>query len=74
MTLRSWTKEFPDSIAWQWLPPSSPRLYAEEDPMSTPDTTTEASPDSGAGSATALPDYAPIPRSSLGPALNDQGY
>src|SRR6266508_3713023 len=22
----------------------------------------------------ALPDYAPIPRSSLGPALNDQGY
>jgi glyoxylase-like metal-dependent hydrolase (beta-lactamase superfamily II) len=29
---------------------------------------------SGAGSAPDLPDYAPIPRSSLGPALNDQGY
>ena len=22
----------------------------------------------------ALPDYAPVPRSALGPALNDQGY
>ena len=32
------------------------------------------SPDSGAGSAADLPDYAPIPRSALGPALNDQGY
>ena len=32
------------------------------------------SPDAGAGSAAALPDYAPIPRSALGPALNDQGY
>ena len=32
------------------------------------------SPDSGASSAAALPDYAPIPRSALGPALNDQGY
>jgi len=32
------------------------------------------SPDSGAGSAAVLPDYAPIPRSALGPALNDQGY
>ena len=31
-------------------------------------------PASGAGSAPALPDYAPVPRSSLGPALNDQGY
>jgi glyoxylase-like metal-dependent hydrolase (beta-lactamase superfamily II) len=28
----------------------------------------------GAADAPALPDYAPIPRSSLGPALNDQGY
>ena len=27
-----------------------------------------------ASSAADLPDYAPIPRSSLGPALNDQGY
>ena len=25
-------------------------------------------------SPAALPDYAPIPRSALGPALNDQGY
>ncbi len=32
------------------------------------------SPDSGAGSAADLPDYAPIRRSALGPALNDQGY
>jgi glyoxylase-like metal-dependent hydrolase (beta-lactamase superfamily II) len=30
-------------------------------------------PATGAG-ATDLPDYAPIPRSALGPALNDQGY
>jgi glyoxylase-like metal-dependent hydrolase (beta-lactamase superfamily II) len=28
----------------------------------------------GAASAPALPDFAPVPRSSLGPALNDQGY
>ncbi|HEY6592979.1 MAG TPA: MBL fold metallo-hydrolase [Asanoa sp.] len=28
----------------------------------------------GANSAADLPDYAPIPPSSLGPALNDQGY
>jgi len=32
------------------------------------------SPATGASSADALPDYAPIPRSALGPALNDQGY
>jgi glyoxylase-like metal-dependent hydrolase (beta-lactamase superfamily II) len=32
------------------------------------------SPASGASGAAALPDYAPIPRSALGPALNDQGY
>src|SRR5579863_821934 len=32
------------------------------------------SPDFGAGSAADLPDYAPIPRSALGPALNEQGY
>jgi len=31
-------------------------------------------PASGAGSAADLPDYAPIPRSALGPALNDQRY
>src|ERR1700730_8227837 len=29
---------------------------------------------SGADTAPDLPDYAPVPRSSLGPALNDQGY
>jgi glyoxylase-like metal-dependent hydrolase (beta-lactamase superfamily II) len=28
----------------------------------------------GPGSADELPDYAPIPRSALGPALNEQGY
>jgi glyoxylase-like metal-dependent hydrolase (beta-lactamase superfamily II) len=32
------------------------------------------SPASGGGSAADLPDYAPIPRSALGPALNDQRY
>jgi glyoxylase-like metal-dependent hydrolase (beta-lactamase superfamily II) len=34
---------------------------------------TVTSPASGASSA-GQPDYAPIPRSALGPALNDQGY
>ena len=32
------------------------------------------SPASGASSTADLPDYAPVPRSSLGAALNDQGY
>jgi glyoxylase-like metal-dependent hydrolase (beta-lactamase superfamily II) len=32
------------------------------------------SPASAAGAGADLPDYAPIPRSALGPALNDQGY
>src|SRR3989442_14852847 len=32
------------------------------------------SPASGTDIATALPDYAPVPRSALGPALNAQGY
>jgi hypothetical protein len=32
------------------------------------------SPAAATGSADALPDYAPVPRSSLGVALNDQGY
>src|SRR3989442_1554745 len=32
------------------------------------------SPASGTDIATALPDYAPVPRSARGPALNDQGY
>jgi glyoxylase-like metal-dependent hydrolase (beta-lactamase superfamily II) len=32
------------------------------------------SPAAGAGFTTDLPGYAPIPRSALGPALNDQGY
>jgi glyoxylase-like metal-dependent hydrolase (beta-lactamase superfamily II) len=32
------------------------------------------SPASGAPGAADLPDYAPIPRSALGPALNEQGY
>jgi hypothetical protein len=35
---------------------------------------TVTSPDSGAGSAAELSDYAPIRRSALGPAPNDQGY
>ena len=32
------------------------------------------SPATGASGADALPDYAPVPRTALGPALNDQGY
>jgi glyoxylase-like metal-dependent hydrolase (beta-lactamase superfamily II) len=32
------------------------------------------SPAIGASGAHALPDYAPVPRSALGPVLNDQGY
>src|ERR1700712_1039070 len=36
------------------------------------DTVTSSAP--GADGAALLPDYAPIPRSSLGVALNDQGY
>jgi glyoxylase-like metal-dependent hydrolase (beta-lactamase superfamily II) len=31
-------------------------------------------PASGASSAAALPDYTPVPRSALGPPLNQQGY
>jgi hypothetical protein len=46
----------------------------KEGSMSTPEPTTETSPDSGASGVSALPDYAPVPRTSLGPALNDQGY
>jgi glyoxylase-like metal-dependent hydrolase (beta-lactamase superfamily II) len=42
--------------------------------VSAPDTTTEAHATTRPRSAEALPDYAPIPRPSLGPALNDQGY
>jgi hypothetical protein len=41
--------------------------------MSAPEPTTETFPDSGAGGVDALPDYAPVPRTALGPALNDQG-
>src|SRR5207342_1554617 len=37
--------------------------------MSTSEITTGS-----AGSADALPDYAPVPRSALGPAPNEQGY
>ena len=38
--------------------------------MSNSETTTGTSTDP----ATALPDYAPVPRSAFGPALNEQGY
>lgn len=36
--------------------------------------TSEATTRSSSGSADSLPDYAPIPRSALGPALNVEGY
>ena len=42
--------------------------------MSTDDTTTEAFADTRPSSPEELPDYAPIPRSAFGPALNEQGY
>ncbi|MDX6686926.1 MAG: hypothetical protein QOF86_3054 [Baekduia sp.] len=42
--------------------------------MDAPDTTTEAHADTRPSSAEDLPDYAPIPRPALGPALNEQGY
>jgi glyoxylase-like metal-dependent hydrolase (beta-lactamase superfamily II) len=42
--------------------------------MSTPDTTTEAFASTCPSSSENLPDYAPIPRPALGPALNEQGY
>jgi glyoxylase-like metal-dependent hydrolase (beta-lactamase superfamily II) len=38
------------------------------------DTTTEAHAGARPSSAGELPDYAPIPRPALGPALNEQGY
>jgi glyoxylase-like metal-dependent hydrolase (beta-lactamase superfamily II) len=40
----------------------------------TADTTTEAFANTRPASAEDLPDYAPIPRPALGPALNEQGY
>src|SRR5438309_568189 len=43
-------------------------------PMDTPDTTTEAFANTRPTSADDLPDYAPVPRTALGPALNEQGY
>ena len=42
--------------------------------MSTAYTTTEAFADTRSSDAADLPDYAPIPKSALGPALNEQGY
>ena len=39
-----------------------------------PTATTMTPPASRAIKASELPDYAPIPKSALGPALNDQGY
>ncbi len=42
--------------------------------MNTPDTTTEAYANTRPSSSEELPDYAPIPRPALGPALNEQGY
>ncbi len=42
--------------------------------MTAADTTTEAFANTRPSSADDLPDYAPIPRPAVGPALNDQGY
>ena len=46
----------------------------KEESMSSSPMPTETSPTAGAPSAGTLPDYAPVPRSALGPALNEQGY
>ena len=46
--------------------PERPRLVAEESQM------TAVSP--ATSGADALPDYAPVPPSAFGPALNEQGY
>jgi glyoxylase-like metal-dependent hydrolase (beta-lactamase superfamily II) len=42
--------------------------------LSGADTTTEAFATTRPASAEKLPDYAPIPRPAIGPALNEQGY
>src|SRR6266851_1084334 len=42
--------------------------------VNTPDTTIEGHANIRSSSAEDLPDYAPIPRPALGPALNEQGY
>src|SRR6185295_14619380 len=52
----------------------SRRLAASQGVPETHKGDTVTSPDSGVGTAADLPDYAPIPRSALGPALNEQGY
>lgn len=54
----------PGCIAKRTPPPDVPGCKGETVPSIAP---------AGDGAA-ALPDYAPIPRSALGPALNDQGY
>src|ERR1700741_4716177 len=42
--------------------------------MGTPDTRTEAHANARPGGAEDLPDYAQIPESALGPAVNEHGY
>jgi hypothetical protein len=42
--------------------------------MSSSETTPDTGADSSASGPDSLPDYAPIPRTALGPALNEQGY
>jgi hypothetical protein len=37
-------------------------------------TSRQGKPMSTTTDTSALPDYAPVPRSALGPALNEQGY
>src|SRR5438445_10825457 len=45
-----------------------------EEPRSMAETTPPTPLNTSDGNASKLPDYAPVPRASLGPALNDQGY
>jgi hypothetical protein len=51
-----------------------PGRLDKESSMSAPEPTTATPLDAAAPSVPALPDYAPVPRSALGPALNDHGY
>src|SRR5829696_9080096 len=62
------------SPAWRqaWVRREGSHGHQGTCPRSKGDTVT--SPAIGASGADALPDYAPVPRSALGPALNDQGY
>jgi hypothetical protein len=70
------TANHPDPVTSSHLTGGEPRFVAKARTATRGRATrykgdTVTSPASGAAD---LPDYAPIPRSALGPALNEQGY